>query len=154
MPILNDLITADIRDGKYYNEYLEKVAKHQRYLVGEEGSDPDSPAPKPAKATKPEATKKSKPSAPKAAPVTKPAAAKASKSTSSQQHKPKPAKPQEKKQKLVTETLDEPSPAKSSKCGLVMKKRKPTNSLRFVDVGIPENEPRFDDEEADMQRAM
>ncbi|GJS49113.1 retrovirus-related pol polyprotein from transposon TNT 1-94, partial [Tanacetum coccineum] len=160
MPILNDLITADIRDGQYYKEYLEKVAKHQRYLAGEEGSDPDSPAPKPAKVTKPEATKKSMPSAPKATPVTKPAATKASKSTSSQQPKPKPApsKPQEKKQKLVTETPDEPSPAKSSKRGLVSKKRKPTSSLRlvdeFVDEGIPENEPRYDDEEADMQRAV
>ncbi|GJV32838.1 hypothetical protein Tco_1393238 [Tanacetum coccineum] len=51
MPILNDLITADIRDGQYYNEYLEKVAKHQRYLAGEEGSDPDSPVLKPTKAT-------------------------------------------------------------------------------------------------------
>ncbi|GJS22997.1 hypothetical protein Tco_0451629 [Tanacetum coccineum] len=78
MPILNDLITADIRDGQYYNEYLEKVAKHQRYLVGEEGSDPDSPAPKPAKATKPEATKKSKPSAPKAHHSTKTYSTKAS----------------------------------------------------------------------------
>nr|GFA09307.1 retrotransposon protein, putative, unclassified [Tanacetum cinerariifolium] len=62
MPILNDLITDDIRGKQYYNAYLEKVAKHQRYLAGEEGSDPDSPAPKPAKATK-----KSKPLAPKAA---------------------------------------------------------------------------------------
>ncbi|GJW96564.1 hypothetical protein Tco_0178372 [Tanacetum coccineum] len=126
MPILNDLITADIRDGQYYNEYLEKVAKHQRYLAGEEGSDPDSLAPKPAKATKPEATRKSKPSAPKATPITKPATAKASKYTSSQQPKPKPvpAKPQEKKGKLS------------------------------VDEGIPENEPRFDDEEADMQRSV
>ncbi|GJX94152.1 hypothetical protein Tco_0348738 [Tanacetum coccineum] len=77
MLIPNDLITDDIRGGKYYNVYLEKVAKHQRYLTSEEGSDPDSPAPKPNKATKPKATKKSKPSAPKAAPVTKPAAAKA-----------------------------------------------------------------------------
>ncbi|GKG31995.1 hypothetical protein Tco_0426945, partial [Tanacetum coccineum] len=31
------------------------VAKHQRYLAGEEVSDPDSPAPKPAKSTKPKA---------------------------------------------------------------------------------------------------
>ncbi|GJS95910.1 retrovirus-related pol polyprotein from transposon TNT 1-94 [Tanacetum coccineum] len=117
MPILNDLITADIRGGQYYNAYLEKVAKHQRYLAGEEGIDPDSPAPKPDKATKPKATKKSNPSALKAAPVTKPAAAKASKSTSSQQPKPKPApaKPQEKKRKLVKETYDEPSLAKGSK---------------------------------------
>ncbi|GKD79879.1 hypothetical protein Tco_1342500, partial [Tanacetum coccineum] len=160
MPIPNDLITDDIRDGQYYNEYLEKVAKHQRYLAGEEGSDPDSPVPKPAKATKPEATKKSKPSAPKAASVTKPTAAKASKSTSSQQPKPKPApaKPQEKKRKLVTKTPDEPSLVKSSKRGLVTKKCKPTSSLRLVDEsvdkGIPVNEPRFDDEEANMQRAV
>ncbi|GJZ73667.1 retrovirus-related pol polyprotein from transposon TNT 1-94 [Tanacetum coccineum] len=57
MPIPNDLITDDIR----------------------EVSDPNSPAPKPAKATKPKAAKQSKPLAPKAAPITKPAAAKASK---------------------------------------------------------------------------
>ncbi|GKF53739.1 hypothetical protein Tco_0160649, partial [Tanacetum coccineum] len=79
-----------------------------------------------AKVTNPEATRKSKPSALKAAPITKPATAKASKYTSSQQPKPKPApaKPQEKKRKLS------------------------------VDEGIPENEPRFDDEEADMQRSV
>nr|GFC55479.1 hypothetical protein [Tanacetum cinerariifolium] len=110
---------------QYYKEYLEKVAKHQRHLASEEGSDPDSPAPKPAKATK-----KSKPSTPKAdlrTPVTKPA--------SSQQPKPKPApaKSQEKKRKLVTKTSDKPSLAKRSKPGL---------------------EPRFDDEEADIQRAV
>nr|GEW64508.1 retrovirus-related Pol polyprotein from transposon TNT 1-94 [Tanacetum cinerariifolium] len=127
MPIPGNLITADIQ-----------------------GSDPDSPAPKPAKATK-----KSKPSAPKAdlrQPVTKPA--------SSQQPEPKPAsaKSQGKKRKLVTETSDKPSPAKRSKSGLVTKRRKPTSSLRSVDEsvdeGIPQKEPRFDDEEADVQRAL
>nr|GEU50614.1 retrovirus-related Pol polyprotein from transposon TNT 1-94 [Tanacetum cinerariifolium] len=89
MPIPNELIIADIQ-----------------------GSDPDSPAPKPAKAIK-----KSKPSTPKAdlrPPVTKPA--------SSQQPKPKPA------------------PAKSID--------------ESVDEGIPEKEPRFDDEEADIQRVV
>ncbi|GJZ24359.1 hypothetical protein Tco_0561818 [Tanacetum coccineum] len=65
MPIPNDLIIDDIRGEQYYNAYLEKVAKHQRYLVGKEVSDPDSPAPKPAKATKPKAAKQSKPLAPK-----------------------------------------------------------------------------------------
>nr|GEW28345.1 hypothetical protein [Tanacetum cinerariifolium] len=107
MPIPNELITADIQGEQYYKEYLEKVAKHQRYLAAEEGIDPDPPA-QPAKATK-----KSKPSTPKATPVTKPAAA--------QQRKPKPAlaKSQEKKRKLVTETFDKPSPAKSSKLGAV-----------------------------------
>nr|GEY21549.1 E-beta-farnesene synthase [Tanacetum cinerariifolium] len=78
MPIPNELITVDIQGEQYYKEYLEKVAKHQRYLASEEGSDLDSSTPKPAKATK-----KSKPSPPKAAPVTKLAAA--------QQPKPKPA---------------------------------------------------------------
>ncbi|GKG65393.1 hypothetical protein Tco_0675242, partial [Tanacetum coccineum] len=35
----------------YYDAYLEKVTKHQRYIAGEELSDPESPAPKPAKPT-------------------------------------------------------------------------------------------------------
>nr|GEY72112.1 hypothetical protein [Tanacetum cinerariifolium] len=131
----------------YVKVLHQKVAKHQRYIVGEEGSDPDSHAPKPAKATK-----KSKPSAPKAGPVTKPAAA--------QQPKPKPApaKTQEKKHKMVTETSDRPSPAKISKPGLVTKRFKPTRSLslvdEFVDEGISEKQPRFDDEEADTQRGV
>nr|GEV94968.1 hypothetical protein [Tanacetum cinerariifolium] len=64
----------------------------------------------------------------------------------------------EKKRKLVTETSDKPSPAKRSKSGLVTKRRKPTSSLRLVDEsvdeGIPEKEPRFDDEETDIQRAV
>nr|GEW09645.1 hypothetical protein [Tanacetum cinerariifolium] len=101
------------------------------------------------------ATRTSKSSAPKAdlrPPVIKPA--------SSQQPKPKPApaKSQEKKHKLVTETSDKPSPAKRSKPGLVTKRRKPTSSLRLVDEsvdeGIPKKEPRFDNEEADIQRTM
>ncbi|GKF24908.1 hypothetical protein Tco_0080802, partial [Tanacetum coccineum] len=37
------------RGAAYYDAYLEKVAKHQRYIAGEELSDPESPAPKPAK---------------------------------------------------------------------------------------------------------
>nr|GEW59537.1 hypothetical protein [Tanacetum cinerariifolium] len=98
MPIPGNLITAD-----------------------NQGSDPDSPAPKPAKATK-----KSKPSG--------------------------------KKRKLVTKTSDKPSPARKSRPGLVTKRRKPTSCLRLVDVsvdeGIPEREPRFNDEVADVQRAL
>nr|GEY27354.1 hypothetical protein [Tanacetum cinerariifolium] len=72
--------------------------------------------------------------------------------------KPAPAKSQGKKCKLVTETSDKPSPAKRSKPGLVTKRRKPTSSLRSVDESIDEGisgkEPRFDDEEADIQRAV
>ncbi|GKB61469.1 hypothetical protein Tco_0917655 [Tanacetum coccineum] len=108
MPIPNDLITDDIRGEQYYNAYLEKVAKHKRYLAGEDVSDPDSPAPKPAKATKPKATKQSNPLAPKAA---------------TKKPKPAPVKPKEKKHE-------------------------------FVDEGVPNNEPRLDDEEAATQRAI
>nr|GEU81066.1 retrovirus-related Pol polyprotein from transposon TNT 1-94 [Tanacetum cinerariifolium] len=119
-------------------------------FAGEKGSDPDSPAPKPAKATK-----MSKPLAPKVdlrPPVIIPA--------SSQQPEPKPApvKSQGKKRKLVRETSDKPSPARRSNPGLVTKRRKPTSSLRLVDKsvdeGIPEKEPTIDNEEADIQRAV
>nr|GFD14569.1 hypothetical protein [Tanacetum cinerariifolium] len=69
-----------------------------------------------------------------------------------------PAKSQGKKRKLVTETSDKPSLDRKSKLGLVTKRRKPTSSIRSVDVsvdeGIPEKEPIFDDEEADVQRAL
>nr|GFB66203.1 hypothetical protein [Tanacetum cinerariifolium] len=128
MPILNKLITANIQGEQYYKEYLEKVAKHQRYLAGEKGSDPDSSAPKPAKAIK-----KSIPSAPKAnlrPPVTKTA--------SSQQPKPKPAttKSQKTKSKLVTETSNKTSPAKRSKLGLVTKRRNLTSFLRAIEESL------------------
>ncbi|GJX23970.1 hypothetical protein Tco_0228415, partial [Tanacetum coccineum] len=54
MPISNDLITDDIRGKQYYNAYLEKVAKHQRYLAGEDTtkstpSQPPIPKHAPAK---------------------------------------------------------------------------------------------------------
>ncbi|GJS16125.1 monodehydroascorbate reductase, partial [Tanacetum coccineum] len=143
MPIPNDLITNDIRGEQYYNAYLEKVAKHQRYLAGEEVSDPDSPAPKPTKATKPKASKQSKPLAPKAA---------------TKKPKPAPAKPQEKKRKLVTETSEAQSLAKRSKAGKVVKKRTKKSSLQlvdeFVEEGVQENKPRICDEEANLQKAV
>nr|GEW19449.1 hypothetical protein [Tanacetum cinerariifolium] len=118
---------ADIQGEPYYQDYLEKVVKHQRYLAGEQGSDLDSPALKPTKATK-----KSKPSAPKAdlrPPVPKPA--------SSQQLEPKPA------------------PAKPGSVTKQRKPTSSLRSVdESVDEGIPEKEPRVDDEEADVQRAL
>nr|GEW57432.1 hypothetical protein [Tanacetum cinerariifolium] len=121
------VISTDIQGEPYYHEYLVKVDKHQRYLAGEQGSDPDSSAPNPTKATK-----KSKPSIPKA-----------------------DLRPP---RKLVTEISDKPSPARKSRPCLVSKRRKPISSLRSVDEsiaeGIPEKEPRVDDEEADVQRAL
>nr|GEX97900.1 monodehydroascorbate reductase [Tanacetum cinerariifolium] len=51
-----------------------------------------------------------------------------------------------------------PSQARKSKSGLVTKRHKPTSSLRSVDESvaedIPEKEPRVDDEEANVQRAL
>ncbi|GJW73475.1 hypothetical protein Tco_0132845 [Tanacetum coccineum] len=144
MPSMNDLITADIRGEQYYNAYLEKVAKHKRYLAGEEVSDPDSPAPKLAKANKPKETKQSKPLASKAAPVTKPAATKTPKPAASQPPKPTPAitelskKDQSKKRKLVKESFEAPSPTKRPKAGKVIKKQNPKSSLQLVDELVDE----------------
>ncbi|GJY58578.1 retrovirus-related pol polyprotein from transposon TNT 1-94 [Tanacetum coccineum] len=143
MPIPNELITDDIRGADYYDAYMEKVAKHQRYLVGEEVSDPDSPAPKPAKSTKPKVTKQAKPVAPKAA---------------TKKPQPAPTKPMEKKRKQVKETTEATLPAKRTKAGKVAKKRTLKRSQQlvdeFVDEGIPLIEPRFGDLEADTQRAI
>nr|GEU88704.1 retrovirus-related Pol polyprotein from transposon TNT 1-94 [Tanacetum cinerariifolium] len=138
IPIPGSLITSDIQGESYYQEYLAKMAKHQRYLAGEIGSDPDSPAPKPTKTAK-----KSKPTVPKTdlkAPVSKPA------STKQPEPKSAPAKTQGKKRKLVTEISDKPSQARKSRPSLVSKRRKPISSLRSVDESvaedIPEKEPR------------
>ncbi|GKF54640.1 hypothetical protein Tco_0164980, partial [Tanacetum coccineum] len=129
----------DIRGEQYYNAYLEKVAKHQRYLAGNqtrtkrevfgmpipndlitndirEVSDPDSPAPKPAKATKPKATKQSKPQLPKPTPATT-----------------EPSK--------VKENSEAPSPAKRPKAGKVIKKRKSKSSLQLIDELVDEGVP-------------
>ncbi|GJY31142.1 hypothetical protein Tco_0414637 [Tanacetum coccineum] len=105
MTIPNELINDVIRGADYYDAYLEKVAKHQRYLAGEEVSDPDSPAPKPAKPTKqtkPKPTKQSKPTEPKAA------------SKKPKPHRPKPSKERSEawfSKQLVDEFIDEGVPA-------------------------------------------
>ncbi|GKD95768.1 hypothetical protein Tco_1379665, partial [Tanacetum coccineum] len=88
--------------GTKREAYLEKVTKHQRYLAGEEVSDPDSPAPKLAKSTKPKVTKQAKPVAPKAA---------------TKKPQPAPTKPKEKKRKQAKETTEATPPAKRAKAG-------------------------------------
>ncbi|GJX55715.1 hypothetical protein Tco_0285612, partial [Tanacetum coccineum] len=143
MPIPNELITDDIRGADYYDAYLKKVAKHHRYLAGEEVSDPDSPAPKPAKSTKPKITKQAKPAAPKAA---------------TKKPQPAPTKPKEKKRKQAKETTEATPPAKRAKAGKVAKKRTLKKSQQLVDEivdeGIPLTEPGLGDLEADTQRAI
>ncbi|GJW11948.1 retrovirus-related pol polyprotein from transposon TNT 1-94 [Tanacetum coccineum] len=63
-----------------------------------------------------------------------------------------------KKRKLVKESSEAPSPAKRTKAGKVIKKRTQKSSLQlvdeFVDEGVPVNDPRFGDEEADLQKAV
>nr|GEW61640.1 hypothetical protein [Tanacetum cinerariifolium] len=150
MPIPGSLITADIQEASYYEEYLAKVAKHRRYLAGETGSDPDSPVPKPTKTAR-----KPKPMAPKAHPRLS-----VSKTVSSTQPEPTsaPAKPQGKKRKLTIEISNKPYKATKSKHGFVSKKHKPISILRSVDESVaedePEKEPQVSDEEDEVQKAL
>ncbi|GJW78120.1 retrovirus-related pol polyprotein from transposon TNT 1-94 [Tanacetum coccineum] len=154
MPIPDALLTDEITSAPYYSRYLEHVAEYQRCLDEEHGKAKEedvTKSPKAAKATKSKTAKQTKPSAPKASKVTKPP-------------KPTPTttepskKDQSKKRKLVKETFDAPSPAKQSKSGKVTKQRKPKSPLQlvdgFVDEGVPEQEPIYGDEEADIQRAV
>nr|GEU63874.1 hypothetical protein [Tanacetum cinerariifolium] len=133
------MINMCLTGAPYYDEYQEHVAKYQQYLDVEHGKAEEGGAtesPKATKATRPKATK-----------ATKPAGDKAPKLTSTQPPKPKPAPTQpsksvlEKKQKLVKDTLDEPSPAKRSKGGLVGKIRKPKSPLKLVDEPSAEDVP-------------
>nr|GFA17268.1 hypothetical protein [Tanacetum cinerariifolium] len=147
---VGSLITADIQEASYYQEYLAKVAKHRQYLAGETESDPDSLS---LKSTK--TARKPKPTAPKAHPrpsVSKPISSTQPEPTSA------PAKPQGKKRKLTTKISDKPSKATKSRHVFVSKKRKPISTLKSVDesVGedVPAKEPQVDAEEADMQRAL
>ncbi|GJW78924.1 hypothetical protein Tco_0140606 [Tanacetum coccineum] len=142
MTIPNELINDVIRGADYYDAYLEKVAKHQRYIAGEELSDPDSPAPKPAKPTKqanPKAPKQTKPTEPKAA---------------TKKSKPAPAKPQEKKRKPVSEPSEVSPLAKRAKAGKVVKKRTVKSSKQlvdeFIDEGVPAATPRLEDTEEEI----
>ncbi|GJR78214.1 retrovirus-related pol polyprotein from transposon TNT 1-94 [Tanacetum coccineum] len=156
MPIPDALLTDEIKGAPYYGDYQEHVAKYQQFLDAERGKAEEGGATESSDATK--VTK------PKAAKVTKPAGDKAPKPTATQPPKPKPAPTQpskaasEKKQKLVKETPDEPSPAKRSKGGLVGKRRKPKSPLKLVDEpsdeGVPVEDPAHTDEEADLQRAL
>ncbi|GJY67955.1 hypothetical protein Tco_0470937, partial [Tanacetum coccineum] len=137
MELINDVI----RGADYYDAYLKKVAKHQRYLAGEEVSDPDSPAPKASQAF---LIYQVLTETPKAA---------------SKKPKPAPAKPQEKKRKPVSESSEAPPLAKRAKARKVVKKRtvkssKQLGRLEFVDEGVTRcSKPCLDDtEEAILQR--
>ncbi|GKF54515.1 hypothetical protein Tco_0161425, partial [Tanacetum coccineum] len=128
-----------IRGSYYYDAYLKKVAKHQRYLAGKEVSDPESPAPKAAKPTKPKLTKQAKLTDPKAA---------------TKKTKPAPVKPKEKKRKPVSESLEALPLAKRAKAGKMVKKRTIKSSKQlvdeFIDEGVPAAKPRLEDTEEEI----
>nr|GEW35918.1 hypothetical protein [Tanacetum cinerariifolium] len=140
---------------------LKFVGKDGREVFDEEAI---AESPKATNVTKPKAAMQTKLSTPKATKYSKPAVDKTPKPTYSQPPKPNPSSTKplkevpEKKRKLVKVTLDEPSPAKRSKGGLVGKRRKPKSSLKlvgeFADEGVPITEPRIIDEEADFQRGI
>ncbi|GJV69871.1 hypothetical protein Tco_1485380, partial [Tanacetum coccineum] len=145
MTIPNELINNVIRGADYYDAYLEKVAKHQRYIAGEELSDPESPAPKPAKPTK-----QAKPKATEQPTVSK---------TKAKKSKHAPAKPKEKKRKPVSESSEAQPLAKRAKAGKVVKKRTVKSSKQlvdeFVDEGVPAAKPSLEDtEEAILQKVL
>ncbi|GJU58986.1 hypothetical protein Tco_1236752 [Tanacetum coccineum] len=145
MTIPNELINDVIRGADYYDAYLEKVAKHQRYIAGEELSDPESPAPKPAKPIK-----QAKPKATEQPTVSK---------TKAKKSKPAPAKPKEKKRKPVSESSEAQPLAKRAKAGKVVKKRTVKSSKQlvdeFVDEGVPAAKPSLEDtEEAILQKVL
>nr|GEX03938.1 hypothetical protein [Tanacetum cinerariifolium] len=130
MPIPGRLITADIREASYYEEYQENVAKHRGFLAGKTGSTQDFPAPKSAKpARKPQST-----------------AQKA------------PAKSQENKRKQATETTDKPAKAKRIKHSISRKTRQPRSSPKSVGASeakeTPAEEPQVTDEDTDYQKAV
>nr|GEU92639.1 reverse transcriptase domain-containing protein [Tanacetum cinerariifolium] len=155
MPIPDALLSDEIKGAPYYDEYQEHVAKYQQYLDVVHGKDEERGATESLKATK--GTK------PKAAKATKLAGDKASTLTSTQPPKPKPAPTQPskdvlKKQKLVKETPDEPSPAKRLKGRLVGKIHKPRSPLKLVDEpsveDVPVEELAYNEEEANHQQAL
>ncbi|GJX87034.1 retrovirus-related pol polyprotein from transposon TNT 1-94, partial [Tanacetum coccineum] len=133
MPIHDALLTDEIKGASYYGEYQEHVSKYQQYLDIKRGQAEERGATESPKATK----------------VPKPKVAKVTKPTSDKAPM---------KRKLVKETLDDPLPAKRSKAGLVGKRRKAKSPFKLVDEpsdkGVPVKEPAYNEEEANLQRAL
>ncbi|GJV31420.1 hypothetical protein Tco_1391820 [Tanacetum coccineum] len=145
MTIRNELINNVIRGADYYDAYLEKVAKHQRYIASEELSDPESPTPKPVKPIK-----QAKPKATEQPTISK---------TKAKKSKPAPAKPKEKKRKPVSESSEAQPLAKRAKAGKVVKKRTVKSSKQlvdeFVDEGVLAAKPSLEDtEKAILQKVL
>nr|GEU70438.1 reverse transcriptase domain-containing protein [Tanacetum cinerariifolium] len=124
MPIPGSLITADILEASYYQEYLENVAKHRR--------KPKSMAPK----TPP------RPSVSTLVTSAQPEPTSAL------------AKPQEKKHKQSTKTSNKPPKAKKSKYGFIGKKHTLKSVDASVAGDAPAKEPQVATKDADLQKAL
>nr|GFC01098.1 E-beta-farnesene synthase [Tanacetum cinerariifolium] len=146
MPIPGSLITLEIQQASYYQEYLEKVDQHRRYLAGETGGIQDPPALKPTQPTrKPKTTTPKAPSRPS---ISIPVRSAQPAPTSA------PAKQQEKKRKQTTETSDKPPKEKKSKHGWVSKKRSRKNVEASKTEKVPTVEPWVADEDAEYQKVL
>ncbi|GKD66617.1 hypothetical protein Tco_1308725, partial [Tanacetum coccineum] len=124
MPIPDALLTDEIISAPYYNGYLEHIAEYQRCLDEEHGKAEEEDVT--------ESTKVAKATKSKTAKQTKPSAPKASKVT-------KPPKP--------TPTTIEPFKKDQSKKHKLLVDE-------FVDEGVPEQEPVYGDEEADIHQVV
>nr|GEU59801.1 hypothetical protein [Tanacetum cinerariifolium] len=150
MPIPGRLITANIREASYYQEYQENVAKHRGFLAGETGSTQDLPTPKPAKpARKPQSTTQKCPLKPLILSL-----------VTSTQPAPTsvPAKTQENKRKQATGITDKLAKAKRIKRSASRKTRKPRSSPKSVGASeaeeVPTKEPQVANKDADFQMAV
>nr|GEZ13423.1 hypothetical protein [Tanacetum cinerariifolium] len=128
LPIPDSLITVEIQQATYYQEYLAKVTHHRKYLVGETGGVQNPPALKPTQpARKPKAP--TRPSILILVASTQPAPTSA------------PAKSQENKHKQATETTDKPAKAKRIKHSISRKTRQPRSSPKSVGASEAEELP-------------
>nr|GEY94285.1 monodehydroascorbate reductase [Tanacetum cinerariifolium] len=145
MPIPDSLITVEIQQATYYQEYLAKVIHHRKYLAGKTGGIQNPPVPKPTQPAR-------KPKAPTRPSILIPVASTQPAPTSA------PAKSQENKRKQATETTDKPAKTKRIKHSISRKKRQPRSSPKFVGASeaeeVPAEEPQVADEDADYQKAV
>nr|GFA50502.1 hypothetical protein [Tanacetum cinerariifolium] len=150
MPIPSKLITANIREAPYYQEYQENVAKHRGFLAGETGSTQDLHVPKPTKpARKPQSTTQKAPLKPSiSSPVTSTQPALTS----------VPAKTQENKCKQATGTTNKPAKAKRIKRIASRKTHQPRSSPKSMVESeakeVPAEELQVADEDANFQKVV
>nr|GEY79638.1 hypothetical protein [Tanacetum cinerariifolium] len=135
MPILDELISNNIRNALYYNAYLEMVVKHdQKVAAKKEGKKKTVSAKQPK--SKPAVEKSSKP-----APAPKP---KATKERPSKASTAKPPKPKPAKEKSTKTTLPQPTGK-----GKVVKVRKAKSPFQLVDK--PDEEPAHSEREPKLE---